>query len=94
MVKKLDNTKNYIIVIVYWKDHTSDASWFTLHEAKEQKYVMCQTIGWLIHEDNEQLNIVDSLTSDGGFGGVNIILKKCITDIWELDFVPSIYNKN
>ena len=43
---------------------------------------------------NEQLNIVDSLTSDGGFGGVNIILKKCITDIWELDFVPSIYNKN
>ena len=54
MVKKLDNTKNYIIVIVYWKDHTSD----------------------------------------GGFGGVNIILKKCITDIWELDFVPSIYNKN
>ena len=93
MVKKLNNT-NYIIVIVYWKDHASDASWFTLQEAKEQKYVMCQTIGWLIHEDNEQLNIVDSLTSDDGFGGVNVILKNCITDIRELDFVPTICNKN
>ncbi len=85
---------NYIIVIIHWKDHTADSSWFDLPGVKKQNHVLCQTIGWLIDEDPDQIKVVDSLTSDGGFGGVNVILKSCITDIWELRFPKEKTKKN
>ena len=85
---------NYIIVIIHWKDHTADSSWFDLTGVKKQNHVLCQTIGWLIDEAPDQIKVVDSLTSDGGFGGVNVILKSCITDIWELRFPKEKTKKN
>ena len=90
MVNKINNN---IIVIIYWKDHTADASWVDLTEARKQKPVICQTIGWLIDEDKESYRVADSITSDNGFGGINVILKSCVTDIWELVF-PKAKNKH
>ena len=66
------------IIIVHWIDHTADASWMTLENVKKFNAVKCQTVGWLVD--------ADTMTADGEFGGINLILKSCITDIIEIEF--------
>ena len=74
------------IIIVHWIDHTADASWMTLENVKKFNAVMCQTVGWLVDDDDMVVRVADTMTADGEFGGINLILKSCITDIIEIEF--------
>lgn len=77
---------DYPLVIIYWLDHTANAEWKELPDVKKEEPMLCQTIGWLVDEDKTTYKLCDSLTADAGYGGLNIILKSCVTEIWDLSF--------
>tara|TARA_Y100000361_G_scaffold23242_1_gene18368 strand:+ start:1061 stop:1354 length:294 start_codon:yes stop_codon:yes gene_type:complete len=89
MSKKKPQTK-YLeykdMVIVKWLDHVADSSWLEKHTIDSYEPIEVQTIGFLVEEDKDCYKVVDSLTSDGGVGGFNLILKSCVTEITHFEF--------
>ena len=69
--------KKYPLVEIIWEDHEGSASW--LDGDKEDETVMeCRTVGWLTHTSKKHYFIYNSLTNDGGRGGVTKILRKVV----------------
>ena len=48
------NKKNfpYQLVICYWEDTVSDASWIDIVDIKKAKTAVCCSVGWLVKEDS------------------------------------------
>ena len=76
----VDNDKMFIVC---WKDHTANASW--VDDISTEKYTTCWSVGWLKAEDNEVIKLVDTYTDDNTVGGVMVILKSCITEMYEIE---------
>ena len=49
------NKKNfpYKLVICYWEDIVSDASWIDIVDIKKAKTAICCSVGWLIKNDDK-----------------------------------------
>jgi len=49
------NKKNfpYQLVICYWEDTVSDASWIDIVDIKKAKTAICCSVGWLIKNDDK-----------------------------------------
>ena len=49
------NTKNfpYQLVMCYWEDTVSDASWIDIVDIKKAKTAICCSVGWLIKNDDK-----------------------------------------
>jgi hypothetical protein len=70
--------------MIDWEDHTGDAGWTTEEEASKEQPVIARTVGYKVHENRKSIKLADSLTSDGGIGGVSLILKSAIVNKWTL----------
>lgn len=94
MVKKVKENEGktleekYDMVIVRWLDHTGDSAWLNMKQIEDAKPAEVVTVGWIILEDDKYIKIADSLVDDGTYGGMSLILKECVIDITELDFMP------
>ena len=70
------------LVEITWIDHSGDGGW---EEKVDDKPIECRTVGWL-KTGKVHLHVYDTLTSDGGRGGVSKILKTCVMKkriLWE-----------
>jgi hypothetical protein len=76
---------NYPLYIVVWKDHTADSSWKTAEEVAKEKCVLAYSIGYLLHQDKECVKLCNTYTSDDGFGGLDLILKSCIVEMYVVE---------
>ena len=54
-------------------------------EVKKEKYILAYSIGYLIHQDKESVKLCNTYTSDDGFGGLDLILKSCIVEMYEIE---------
>jgi hypothetical protein len=75
----------YPLVLVEWKDHyADDRTWVSGHEI-ENTPEYCFSVGWLYKEDDEGMSIIRDLDPNdpkgGTVGGVQYILKNCITKL-------------
>ena len=75
--------KKYPMVMIEWLDHTADASW--IEDIKECKYEVCQTVGWLVEEDDKVFKVANAITKDSGVGGISVILKTCVEEFWFIE---------
>ena len=75
----------YPLVMIDWLDHTADARW--IEDIKECKYEVCRTIGWLIEEDKKSYKVANAISKDSGIGGISVILKSCVEDLWIVDVI-------
>jgi len=76
---------SYPLYIIVWKDHTGDSSWKTIGEVIKEKHVLAYSIGYLLHQDKESVKLCNTYTSDNGWGGLDLILKSCIVDMYEIE---------
>jgi len=81
------NKPKYPLFIVVWKDHTSDSSWKSLEDVVKEKCILAYSIGYLLHQDREAVKLCNTYTSDGGWGGLDLILKSCIVEMYELEII-------
>jgi hypothetical protein len=72
--------------MIDWWDHTGDSSWFAIEDIEQEQPVLCRTVGYLVAENEEVYKLVDTITNDKGYGGLSIILKSCVKDIWVVEF--------
>ena len=77
------------VVYVKWKDHFSvvhaDRRWIDLEElTSPQPYVMINTIGFLMHEDDDSYRVALSVDGEGHINGNIIILKATVVEYKEL----------
>lgn len=77
---------SFPLVMVEWEDHSGDAGWSDKDAVKEMKIPVATIIGWLVDKDRKTYKIADTLLDDGTFGGVSNILRKTITQEWEITF--------
>jgi len=75
--------KDYPLVMCDWLDHTADARW--VENIDTCKPEMCRTIGWLVKEDKKSYKIANAMTEDSGIGGISVILKSCVEELWLID---------
>tara|TARA_R100000963_G_C4641981_1_gene105601 strand:+ start:821 stop:1096 length:276 start_codon:yes stop_codon:yes gene_type:complete len=75
----------YPLYIVIWKDHIGDSSWKTAEEVAKEKHVLAHSIGYLLHQDKESVKLCNTYTSDKGYGGLDLILKSCIVEMYEIE---------
>lgn len=85
MVKTIED--KYKMVIVKWRDHEGDSGWMDLPDIQKREAPEVSTVGWLVIEDDKYIKLVDSIMSDGTMGGFSLILKECVIDVTELDFI-------
>ena len=78
---------SYPLYIVIWKDHTSDGAWKDLKSITKEKPSLAYSIGYLIHQDKESIKLCNSYTSDNEWGGLDLIIKSCIVDMYEIEIV-------
>lgn len=74
----------YRVVRVHWNDTATYSGWTSLDEIKaivEDKPVMIETVGWLIHQDEDQILVASSVSK---FKASEIIRipSSCIVDMW------------
>tara|TARA_R110000744_G_scaffold43055_5_gene96797 strand:+ start:455 stop:706 length:252 start_codon:yes stop_codon:yes gene_type:complete len=81
------NKTPYPLYIVIWKDHTGDSSWKSAEEISKEKPVTAHSIGYLIHQDKESVKLSNTYTSDKGYGGLDLILRNCIIEMYELEIL-------
>ena len=84
---KTNKKPNYPLYIVVWKDHTANSSWQTEEEIKKEKYILAHSIGYLLHQGRECVKLCNTYTSDDGWGGLDLILKSCIVDMYEVEIL-------
>jgi hypothetical protein len=77
--------ENKPLIMIDWYDHTGDGGWHTQDSIKAEKPITARTVGYLIEENQECYKIVDTLTDDNGCGGLSIILKSCVKDLWLIE---------
>ena len=75
----------YPLYIVVWKDHTANSSWQTEEEIKKEKHILAYSIGYLLHQDKECVKLCNTYTSDDGYGGLDLILKSCIVEMYVVE---------
>ena len=72
----------YKFVKVYWVDITSDSSWRSLEDIKEEKLPRCVSTGWLISDEKDVLRMVSDFNfkEDGSIDecGNSTIIPKCV----------------
>ena len=76
---------NYPLYIVVWKDHTANSSWQTEEEIKKEKHILAYSIGYLLHQDKECVKLCNTYTSDDGYGGLDLILKSWIVEMYVVE---------
>jgi hypothetical protein len=74
----MNKYQKFPLVEVTWLDHSGDAGWVDKESLNEAPCEM-RTVGWLVHETKLEVKLMNTLSNDGGFGGVSNILKSCIT---------------
>ena len=79
----------YKFVHVYWVDITSDSSWRSLEDIKEENLPRCVSTGWLVSDEEKIVRIVSDFNfkEDGTideYGNSTIIPKCVIYDIKEV----------
>ena len=83
-MKKTQKNKNIDkLFIVCWKDHTANANW--IDDIKKEKFTVCWSVGWLKDEDENVIKLVDTYTDEKQVGGVMVILKSCIDEMYRID---------
>ena len=84
-VKKREKVKNKLekMFLDCWKDHTANASW--VDDIEKEKFTTCWSVGWLKGEDDDCIKLVDTYTDDKKVGGVMVILKSCIVDMYMIE---------
>ena len=79
---KTINKIPYKFVQVYWVDITSDSSWRSLEDIKEEKLPRCLSTGFLISEEDDMVRLVSDFNfkEDGSIDecGNSTIIPKCV----------------
>ena len=75
--------KKYPLIMVDWLDHTADARW--VDDIDDCKSEICRSIGWLIKEDEENIKVANAISRESGLGGIQVVLKNCVLDMWEIN---------
>jgi hypothetical protein len=72
----------YKFVHVFWTDITSDSSWRSIEDIKEEKLPRCVSTGWLISDEKELIRMVSDFNfkEDGSIDdcGNSTIIPKCV----------------
>ena len=72
----------YKFVHVYWIDITSDSSWRSVEDVKEENLPRCLSTGFLISDDDEVIRLVSDFNfkEDGSIDecGNSTIIPKCV----------------
>jgi hypothetical protein len=72
----------YKFVHIYWIDITSDSSWRSIEDVKEEKLPRCVSTGWLISDEKELIRMVSDFNfkEDGSIDdcGNSTIIPKCV----------------
>ena len=79
VVKKIVNAKK--IYCVRWWDHVGSTAWQSESSVAKEQPALCETIGYLIAEDDLSLKLADTVIlndSEKTVGGVALILKDTI----------------
>jgi hypothetical protein len=67
---------------VFWTDITSDSSWRSIEDIKEEKLPRCVSTGWLISDEKELIRMVSDFNfkEDGSIDdcGNSTIIPKCV----------------
>ena len=79
----------YKFVKVYWVDITSDSSWRSLEDIKEEKLPRCVSTGFLVSDEKDVLRMVSDFNfkEDGSIdecGNSTIIPKSVVQEIKEI----------
>ena len=79
----------YKFVKVYWVDITSDSSWRSLEDIKEEKLPRCVSTGFLVSDEKDVLRMVSDFNfkEDGSIdecGNSTIIQKSVVQEIKEI----------
>lgn len=69
------------LFLIEWDDHESQDEWTTVDKAKEGWGTHCNTIGWLIHEDDKAYIVASTLVEDGRTCQVFRILKGTVVAV-------------
>lgn len=83
--------KKYPLIMVDWLDHTADASWS--ENIDEHNPELCRSVGWLIKEDDDTLKIANAISKDSGLGGIQVVLKSCVMEVWEVHMIDEYKKK-
>jgi len=75
--------KDYPLVMIDWLDHVAEARWVENIDTCEPE--LCRTIGWLIKDDKQSYKVANAITRDSGVGGISVILKSCVEEMWEIE---------
>ena len=80
----MSEKEEYPVLVVTWLDHTANAGW--IENIDKETYEEAVSIGWLVQEDKTCIKLANTLTKESGIGGISVILKSCITEMWTIDF--------
>ena len=76
------------IRLVHWLDSTGWNRWQDAADFVETEIpndnMTCESIGWIIHEDDDSISIAGSRTAHDQIDGVIRIPKAAIVDMWTL----------
>ena len=70
------------IVRVEWRDSNTLHGW--QYGEQETELAKCETIGFLIKEDDDKLVVAQTVSSYGAQMGITVIAKGCIKSIKEM----------
>ncbi len=74
------------IVEVTWLDARAEEAWIDIDEAKEQRLYTCVSIGYLLHEDEDKLIIIQSQAlNQNTIAGLSVIPKSGIQSVKNKD---------
>lgn len=78
------------LVLVEWYDAEYNTGWHSLKDIKDCKFSICQTVGWLVEDDNnEGVRLVMTVSGDDYIGNIDIPAG-CIRSIEHLSPNPNI----
>lgn len=72
------------LLLVTWRDHVSFSGWKTVEAYVEEilaDSLLCQSVGWVIHEDERTLSLAQNWENGGKISEVMTILKSEISSV-------------
>jgi hypothetical protein len=72
------------LVLVRWLDHCDPEGpvWWTLDDIAEAKPAVMESVGWLVHEDDDVFRLSWSRATDGSlWSRPSVIIRACVVTI-------------
>ena len=70
------------LVEILWTDITGyGPNWSSAEDVAAAKSTRCRTAGYLVAKTRKEVKVTDSLTEDGGYGGITVIPRGVVHEI-------------